>query len=65
MRTHMKFMESSSCMSTSKVRYIYSITKAKMPTELLDDPEDGAEIYLSMDVIRGRSDDTQYSYTGT
>lgn len=64
MRTHTEFMELPSCWSTSKVRYIYSITKAKMPTELLDDAEDGAEVYLSMDVIRGRSDDAQYSYTG-
>lgn len=64
MRTHTEFMELPSCWSTSKVRYIYSITKAKMPTELLDDAEDGAEVYLSMDVIRRRSDDAQYSYTG-
>lgn len=64
MRTHTEFMTPPSCWSTSKVRYIYSITKAKMPTELLDSAEDGAEMYLSMDVIRGRSDDAQYSYTG-
>ena len=64
MRTHTEFMESPSCWSTSKVRYIYSITKAKMPAELLDDAEDGTEVYLSMDVIRGRSDDARYSYTG-
>lgn len=60
MRTHTEFMESPSCWSISKVRYIYSITKAKMPAELLDDAEDGTEVYLSMDVIRGRSDDAQY-----
>ena len=45
MRTHTEFMESPSCWRTSKVRYIYSITKAKMPAELLDNAEDGTEIY--------------------
>lgn len=40
MRTHTEFMESPSCWRTSKVRYIYSITKAKMPAELLDNAED-------------------------
>ena len=64
MRTHTEFMEPPSCWRASKVRYIYSITKAKMPAELLDNAEDGTEIYLSMDVIRGRGDDAQYSYTG-
>ena len=58
---HKEFTDIPTCWNSSKVRYIYSITKAKMPTELLDNPEDGTEIYLSMDVIRKRNENLQYS----
>lgn len=61
---HKEFTDIPTCWNSSKVRYIYSITKAKMPTELLDNPEDGTEIYLSMDVIRKRNENLQYSHTG-
>ena len=61
---HKEFTDIPTCWNSSKVRYIYSITKAKMPAELLDNPEDGTEIYLSMDVIRKRNENLQYSHTG-
>lgn len=61
---HKEFTDVPTCWNSSKVRYIYSITKAKKPTELLDNPEDGTEIYLSMDVIRKRNENLQYSHTG-
>lgn len=48
----------------SLVKYVYQIKKATLPKDLSYIKESGMEIYLSMDIIRGKSEDFIYSKTG-
>lgn len=47
-----------------RIKYVYNIRKAKLPSMLYDEKQKNSKIYLSMDIIRGKTSDGYYALDG-